>query len=187
VAEERRRIARDMHDNIGVQLMSALHTEELLRKDRLVRDALADLRDIINAVGAEAALPDLLADLRLEFAELLAARGIAFDWRVLEPDHIQLAAPGVQTLRAILREAVSNAFRHGEPSRIAVQIVTNAAGLLVEVSDDGRGFELVEVAGGNGLSNMRQRMAALGGRLTILPSERGVRVQAQFPLAGPRP
>ena len=85
-----------------------------------------------------------------------------------------------------MREAVSNAFRHGEPSRIAVQIVTNAAGLLVEVSDDGRGFELVEVVRGNGLSNMRQRMEALGGRLTVLPSERGVRVQAQFPLSGGR-
>ncbi|WP_374577893.1 ATP-binding protein [Phenylobacterium sp.] len=186
VAEERRRIARDMHDNIGVQLMGALHSQEPLRKDRLVREALADLRNIINDAGADLALPDLLADLRLEFAELLAARGIAFDWRVLEPEHVQLAAPGVQTLRAILREAVSNAFRHGEPSRIAVQIVANAAGLLVEVSDDGRGFELVEVVRGNGLSNMRQRMEALGGRLTVLPSERGVRVQAQFPLSGGR-
>lgn len=83
VAEERERIARDMHDNIGVQLLGALHSKELGRKDSMIRETLIDLRDIVNNASRPGLpLDETLADLRVEIAEHLAAAGIKLDWQL---------------------------------------------------------------------------------------------------------
>ena len=85
VAEERARIARDMHDNIGAKLLSALHSALPERKDAMVRETLTDLRNILNNLtGTTVSLDEALADLRLETAERLAAAGLTFKWRVID-------------------------------------------------------------------------------------------------------
>lgn len=191
VAEERARIAQDMHDNIGIQLMGALHSPVPDRKDALIRETLSDLRDIIsNANRPDLPLADLLADLRASLGEHLSAAGVALDWGVTGEGAANLPPRHAHALRSILREAVGNALRHAGAHRVRVAVDLRPGHLHLSVQDDGRGLDpgLAEgqAAGrGNGLANMRARAAGLGGRVVLgAASGGGTRVEAELPLPG---
>jgi signal transduction histidine kinase len=191
VAEERARIAQDMHDNIGIQLMGALHSPVPDRKDALIRETLSDLRDIIsNANRPDQPLADLLADLRASLGEHLSAAGVALDWAVTGEGAANLPPRHAHALRSILREAVGNALRHARAARVQVRVDLRPGLLHLSVQDDGRGLDPAladgQAAGrGNGLANMRARAAGLGGRVVLGPVEGGgTRVEAELPLPG---
>ncbi|WP_323038543.1 sensor histidine kinase [Gemmobacter sp.] len=187
VAEERARIAQDMHDNIGIQLMGALHSGSAARKDALIRETLSDLRDIIsNANRADLGLDELLADLRATLGEHLSAVGIALDWDVTGNGPARLPPRLAHALRSILREAVSNALRHSGATRVQVRVQMADDRLHLSVEDDGRGLgaAMPSSGGGNGLANMRTRAAGLGGDVAILPAPGGgTRIEAVLPVA----
>ena len=187
VTEERARIAQDMHDNIGIQLMGALHSASAERKDALIRETLSDLRDIIsNANRADLGLDELLADLRATLGEHLSAVGIALDWSVQGDGPARLAPRQAHALRSILREGVSNALRHSGAARVAVTVRAAPDRLHVTIEDDGRGMAGASPApgGGNGLSNMRSRAAGLGGEVSLeTTAQGGTRVSATLPIA----
>lgn len=186
VAEERRRIARDMHDNIGAQLLGALHSGDRERKDLMIRETLTDLRDIINnAAKPGLDLDETLADLRLETAERLDAVGIALTWQ----NDIG-AAPGLSTsathaLRSILREAVSNTIRHSGASTLSVSLSRHRDEARLEIADNGQGFDPDRSVDGHGLSNMRARATGLGGELGFDSTSAGTRIRIRFPLTTP--
>ena len=186
VAMERRRIARDVHDNIGAQLLHALHSGGE-RKDRLIRETIADLGDIINdASRAASTLDEALGDLRYETAERVEAGGLALDW----PLDADLDAPPdpvlVHTVRAVVRETVSNALKHAGATAIRVRAGKADGMLVLAVEDDGRGFDPQAPGTGAGLANLRSRVAALEGRIawTAGPEGVGTRVNVRLPLAG---
>ena len=84
----------------------------------------------------------------------------------------------------IVQESISNALRHGRPSRIEVRVSrAEEAWILVEVSDDGVGLQSEGAHGGLGLTGMRERVSARGGALEVSPGPggRGVRVRARLP------
>ena len=145
--EERRRINRDMHDNIGVQLLGALHSRDPGRKDALIRQTLTDLREIVSTPAGEVVnMADLLGDLRAEISEHLSAADVALDWAQDAGLPDGPVAPHVaNSLRAILREAASNVLHHSGAGRaqVALTMRPGAGGaprLMVRVSDDGRGL-----------------------------------------------
>ena len=186
VSEERARIAQDMHDNIGIQLMGALHSPSPDRKDALIRETLTDLRDIIsNADRENLTLEETFADLRAEISEHLSAAGIALDW--MAEGHAGAALPPrlAHALRSVLREAASNILRHSGARRARVVLAVNPAGLRLEVQDDGCGIPAAPArAGGQGLSNMRARVSGLGGALDVSgPGTGGTLIRASIPLA----
>jgi two-component system sensor histidine kinase DevS len=187
VAEERQRITSDMHDNIGVQLLGALHSRDPDRKDELIRDTLADLREIINNSGGERlTLAELMADLRVEIADLLDSAGLSLVWQV--DTKAELPPQSVAAMRAILREAVGNALRHAGASTIGVRLGDAAGNLVLMVGDDGKGFDLDTTRQGNGLRNMRSRATALHGTMTVSRGAawgmRGTVIEVRFPLEG---
>ncbi|WP_327265578.1 histidine kinase [Streptomyces sp. NBC_01232] len=183
VARERRRIARDVHDLLGYGLSAIVLKGELAVRDpdreragrhladaaALAERALADLR-AIPGEGAELTLEEELASAR----RVLAAAGIAV--RVQGAAH---SVDGVsQALFAtVLREAVTNVLRHAAGAgRCEVDL---GPGLL-RVADDGRALPAPQRregagpgAGGNGLRNLRERAAALGGVLEAGPAPHG--------------
>lgn len=115
VLTERGRIARDLHDNVGAQLMTALHSPEAAHKDIVIRETIAGLRDIIDdSAIAAGSWSEALADLRQEVAEQLHAAGLAFDWCVEAPTPVPLDGQTLHVLRSVLREAVTNTLRHAE-------------------------------------------------------------------------
>jgi signal transduction histidine kinase len=175
--EERRRIERDLHDG-GQQRLVALRirlelAEELMRQDP------DRARGMLHLLGGEveAALDELRSLAAGVYPSLLAARGL--------PDAIRTAAlqSPVPTLVAVdgsdrysqeietaayfcCIEALQNVAKHApEASSVTISLNRNG-GLRFEVQDDGPGFTL-DAAMGDGLVNMRDRLAAVGGELDI--------------------
>jgi signal transduction histidine kinase len=193
VNEERARIARDIHDNIGVPLLGALHSGEPRRKDELIRETLSDLREIIaNANGGDLGLSEILADVRRDMAELLEASGIALDWPMPSGPGLTMSPRVAHALRSVLREGLNNAHRHSGASRVTVRVSAENGWISLSVSDDGRGLPSAAQGAarangggsGHGLVNMRSRVEDMGGHFTLGASvEGGLRIEAALPLA----
>ena len=183
-SEERMRIARDMHDNMGAQLLSALHSQTPERKDTLIRETISDLRDIVNnAARGGKRLDELLADLRIEALERLAAADITLDWEDACDDGDVMLAPNVAyALRSILREIISNTIRHSGAGRMRVRFGVKDGIVELDVSDNGRGLSAQTERTGNGLANLEARLVALHGTLHLCDGQPGLSVRARFPL-----
>ncbi|SMX27543.1 Sensor histidine kinase DesK [Pelagimonas phthalicica] len=187
---ERTRIARDMHDNLGAQLLSALHSDRLDRKDTLIRQTISDLRDIINnnAQGGKT-LGDLLADMQLEARERLALADIGLDW-IEEGDanrDLPLAPNLIHSLRSILRETVSNTIRHSGAQKASIKFQLYESSLSLAHRDDGTGATPAPAdpgheSGGSGLANIETRVGALGGSVSWENAATGFVIRADIPL-----
>ncbi len=184
VNQERTRIARDMHDNIGVQLLGALHSQETNRKNVLIRETLSDLRDIINNASAPGVPPeDALADLRAEIADHLAAAGIALTWDSEVAPNMMLSPPALHALRSVIREAAGNVIKHAQASVVQIAISCSTESIVFVVEDNGRGFDEKAVARGNGLANMRARAAGLNGAFALTSREGDTRIEGTLDLS----
>lgn len=182
VAEERSRIARDIHDNIGAQLLAALHSADQEKKDSKIRESLEDLRAVINDSPSESlTLEETLAELRAESAERLESAGIALRWQGDGCDRTLLDAPTVHALRSIIREAVSNVIRHSGARQASVFVNCDPRAVAVEIGDDGRGCRNAEHRNGNGIANMKERLARLRGTLEITHPDEGTRLSIRIP------
>lgn len=181
VEEERARIDRDVHDNIGVQLLGALHSDQRERKDALIRQTLTDLRDIVaNTKVDDAPLADVVADLRGEIGALYDAAGVALTWQDDGLPALTITASVAAALRAILREAAGNALRHSGATLVEVALTSSGNGMAVKVSDDGRGIA-ANAQRGNGLDNLTLRAQALGGTFEIETGSGGTSLTATLP------
>jgi len=185
VSEERLRIGQDIHDNIGAQLLQALHSERKTRKDEMIRESLSDLRDVINnASGVRMPLADMLADLRAETVERTAYHNIRLKWSVADFGQLELSSQKLHALRSVLREAVSNVVKHSQASLLEVQISLEKNEIHFQVKDDGQGLSLsndeTRVHEGQGLKNMRSRVENLGGQFHIVSTDKGTCVSGHF-------
>lgn len=185
VAGERKRIASDIHDNLGASLLSALHTESGERKDQLIRETLSDLRSIVaNPARPGATLAEAVAQIRRETADRLSAAGVALRWPVEQHAAAALSSPAVHALRSALREAVSNIIRHAQARTVIVSVRTGGGAAVIVVEDDGLGFDVAAVAPGAGLGNIRGRITGLGGAVAWSSGAegRGTRLTLTLPL-----
>jgi two-component system, NarL family, sensor histidine kinase DesK len=191
VAEERLRIARDLHDLLGHSLSLIALKSELA--GRLVLQAperaASEIRDIEGAARtALAEVREAIADYRQstlasELAgarELLAAAGIAYRYEDKDGTRLDLPAPIEATLAWTVREGVTNVIRHSRASHCLIRLTRTPVEIGVEIEDDGIGAPATDSAGisGSGLSGLSERVAALGGRY-----EAGPRAQGGFRLA----
>lgn len=184
VAEERQRISRDLHDDVGARLLSGLHRNDIGETRKILREAIADIRTIAGALaGDRLPLSSVLADLRHETAQRVEAAGLVLDWPLALDDQ----APEVMVdyalyrhLVSAVREVVSNALRHASASRITVAIDWDNRRLRANITDDGTG--LSRKSSGNGLRNITERMTEIGGWIDFPPVETGTRVTLAMPL-----
>ncbi len=183
VSRERDRIARDIHDNIGAHLLAALHSATADEKDVRIRDAVSDLRDVINDTrGRDLGLDEALAQLRLETADRLSDASISLKWTSQSDGSVVPDLAMIPELRAVLREAVSNVIRHSFARQAVISICGGRGKLTLEIADDGCGFDPDLVRAGHGLANMRSRLQALGGQLRMADAVGlGTRLIADFP------
>jgi PAS domain S-box-containing protein len=200
--EERRRIARELHDEAG-QLLTALlvglRTLEDARKLADVKTQGQRLREIaaqaIDEVGrlARGLHPTVLDDhglgvaLSRYAAEYTTTHAIAVDLALDGIDSGNLP-PAVQTaLYRILQEALTNVARHAGARAVSIRFARLGAAVEVAVIDDGCGFDAKAVAVSShrlGIQSMRERAAMLGGTLRFIPQRKGTKMVAQIPLAG---
>jgi signal transduction histidine kinase len=191
---ERRRIERDLHDGAQQRLVALRITLELA--DEAVRTDPARGAALLEGVGAEvdSVLDEVRSLARGIYPSLLEDRGLGEALRAAAlraPLPASVAADGVRrcspeienAVYFVCLEAMQNAGKHAsDASRLAVSI---SAGddLRFEVTDDGPGFARDEISPGVGMANMRDRVAAVGGELTVdsAPGE-GTCVSGRVPL-----
>jgi two-component system sensor histidine kinase UhpB len=187
--EERADLARDLHDEIGPHLFAvnvdAAMARRLIDEGRAV-DALKPITAIHDAVRhMQSLVRDILGRLRPtelievglkaaidELAAFWSARhpGIVFSVRVPDDGTLAVADDVRETLYRVIQEGLNNAVRHGRPGRIDVEVARGGDGeILARVTDDGEAGGKPDGVG-FGLRGMRERVAAVNGRLTI---ERG--------------
>jgi signal transduction histidine kinase len=187
-ALERQRIARDLHDSVSQSLFSTtLHVrtaqraleleqldatgpvgEELSEIGQLTRGALAEMRALILELRPGALAEEgLVAALTKQAAALSAREGLTID--VDGPDAgLALELEVEEQLYRLGQEALANVVKHARASRAAVRIAADDDIVMIEVHDDGRGFDPAAVGPDHfGLRSMRGRVADLGGRLEI--------------------
>ena len=206
--EERRRLSRELHDGIGQTLtalridISHFQSNKLLMDDdvrerwsrakRLTEDAVRTVRDISLLLR-----PSLLDDLGLEPAlrwqteEFTRRTGITchFSAEGLQ-EHIPDAWK--TCVFRIVQEAIHNCEKHAAPTLVRVAIRQDTEQLIVDIEDDGCGFDLhgksVPQGTGLGIVGMRERAAMVGGNLHIQSSPgRGTKLTVHLPLARSMP
>ncbi|MGH1412130.1 MAG: sensor histidine kinase [Pelagimonas sp.] len=173
VATERTRIARDLHDNISIHLLSALHSDDPERKNACVRETLGDLRRIISGDPAtQTDLGLLLSELRLSMAETLTARSIDLDWPVSDLRGQVVSEEVGATIQAVTREAITNVIRHSQATQVSYALQAGREQIDITICDNGQGLG-VDVRDGNGLRNMRERVEQLDGGFSVEPGPGG--------------
>jgi signal transduction histidine kinase len=199
VADERRRLRREIHDGVGPTLAGiALGVESAARavdRDptrarRLLDDMRADVAALVDEVRGvvDGLRPSLLDELGLVgslrvLADGLARRGTV-DVRVRCDADEQVVLPAAVEVAAyrIVGEALTNVTRHAGAASATVSLRIDGDRLFVGVTDDGRGGAAPR-EGGTGLGSMRHRAEEVGGALTIASDPTGTRVRASLPLA----
>jgi signal transduction histidine kinase len=195
---ERTRLARELHDETGQALTSILLGLKSL-DDRAVRDderaAVAELRELVvstlqnvRRLAVElrpAALDDFgLVPAIERLRDIVEEQGgISVDVQSNVGD-LRLPPDTETALYRIVQEAFTNVLKHAAASRVSVRLDRGEAGVTLVVHDDGRGFDPEGIREGSlGLVGMRERVALLGGRLTIESSEdAGTMLKAEVPL-----
>lgn len=172
--EERRRIARDLHDGLAQELaylarnLDSLDGEagrDTLRRLRgAVERAQLESRRAISTLAAAGrqAVEVALADAAGEVAERLHV-GLELD---LVPG-IGMSAARAEALVRIACEAVTNAARHSGASRVSLNLERDGSRVRLRVSDSGRGFDTAVAGSGFGLISMRERARSVGGELRV--------------------
>jgi signal transduction histidine kinase len=202
VANERLRIARDLHDSLAHALVAinvragvAAHLQDsqdpaaaLLDIKSVSADALRDLRvtlDLLRERDEDAPISPAF-DLNSLPQLINRARASGLDADVdIEVNGEAVPSPVGQAAFRIVQEALTNVLRHADASSAHVLVATSSGALRVEITDDGRGG--TGAAEGHGLRGMEERAAALGGRVVTGPRvEGGWRVQALLPLSQSR-
>jgi signal transduction histidine kinase len=184
VVGERKRIAGDIHDNLGATLLSALHSRDGERKDRYIRETLADLRSIVTEpTGPDAGLAEALAASRKEMAERLQARGVTLDWPPDATPPEGVDSEVAQSLRAMLRELTNNILKHAQAQTVRVRLEDAGPDLVLTVEDDGKGFDPATVAQGGGLGGLQERAVRHGGTVEWSKGgdDRGTRFRVRLP------
>jgi signal transduction histidine kinase len=196
---ERRRIARELHDVVLQDLTYALQSMQVLGRMPEGADRESETKRQIEALKrAVGGLRDAIYDLRLESAgeqPLVRAvesivglnrqigGGCEFELNVEEGFPAGISGPaGVEVVR-VVQEALANVRRHSGATRAVVNLGLVDGDVLVEIEDDGRGFG-AGTAHGMGLTGMRERVLALGGKLDVEGRENvGTRVFLRVRLA----
>ena len=187
--EERQRIMQDMHDGLGSQLVSSLALAErgvisAAQTAELLRACIDDLRLAIDTLTeADVDLALTAGNLRFRMEPRLRAAGLRVRWDMQGlPDALCLPGTTALPVLRVLQEALANAVKHAGAQAIQVRLTADAHALLLEIADDGRGFDLHGHAPGKGLASMHKRARALGASLHVESGAQGTQVSLRVPL-----
>jgi len=201
-AEERARIARELHDvvahSLSVMVVQAGAAEQLLRHDprralgpvrsvqRVGQEAITEMSHLLGVLRDGGPEPGLAPQPGLEeLVELVRqSRDAGLDVRLEIDEHLDTVPPGLAlTVYRIVQEALTNSRKHAGAEYASVRVSRLDDHLLLEVVDSGGHGSPTGTGGGHGLLGMRERVAVYGGTLSAGPvSPRGFRVRANIPI-----
>ena len=199
--EQRLRISRDLHDNIGAQLTFIISSIDNLKfgftdiSEKLgnklnnissfTQQTIYELRDTIWAMNKENIT---FEDLQARIANFIehaknASEKTDFSFNIeqnVDESHIFSSVAGMNIYR-IIQEAVNNALKYASADEIEVNISEKEGKYYIEITDDGIGFDQDNTELGNGLNNMKKRAREIGGTLQIKSSKKGTSVLLKVP------
>ena len=180
LANERARIARDLHDDLGTALTGLALQLDVARREATENPALAErfgqtaedarelaerMREVVWTINPRCDnLLGLASFIEQQVAEFLQADGLKV--RIDFPEDIPAAPIGAQArhqLALSVREALTNVVRHAGATEVVLSLAIESQELLLGIKDNGRGFK-PGAHSGHGLVNMQMRMAQVGGR-----------------------
>lgn len=192
--EERRRIARELHDDLGQQLAGLKMMLDKSRNEeasQVLEAAISSVRNLSYLLH-----PPLLDETGLRaalhwFVDGMTKRsGIEIQLSLGPHDFPRLSSDMETTIFRVVQEALTNVYRHANSESARVEINKQAESILIRVRDYGKG---VSPAGtgiaplpslGVGIGGMRERLRQLGGQLTVCSAEPGTLLEAKIPLFG---
>ena len=186
--EERNRIARDLHDDVGARLLSGLYKTKIGDTHTVLRDAIADIRTIVSGLSTDQPLlGQVIAALRHEAGERLSAAGIDLNWPVTATDdsEIPLDYRIYRCCVSAIRETVSNVIRHAGARKVDITVNETHGLLHATIVDDGVGIDPTQVSGtpnGYGLRGLIQRVGGVNGTAIIRPSAAGTVIEITIPV-----
>jgi signal transduction histidine kinase len=195
---ERRRLARELHDETGQALTSILLGLKALEErtgDEASRAATEELRELVVSTLQDVrrlavelrptALDDfgLVAALERLTASFAEQTGISVDFQTALADE-RLPEEVETALYRIVQESLTNVVKHARARRVSILLARKEGSVKAVIEDDGRGFDPAEQVGdGFGLVGMRERLALLGGRLEIeSDADAGTTIAAEVPV-----
>lgn len=177
----RLRIASDLHDDVGSSLSSIALLSDMLkdvkqfdaREQRQVRrinaaaeETIGALRDIIWLMDPQHdELADLVVRMKVIAADMLASHSWTFT--VPESTKLSLDMVTMRNLLMVYKEALHNILKHAAAQTVAIQMDVHRDGLLLQISDNGRGFDVASSSQGHGIASMRRRAAHVSGTLAL--------------------
>ena len=187
VREERHRIARDLHDDLGAKLLSGLYQNDVDQAKQAIRQAIAEMRTIVNGLlGTGVELNVVLQEFEHEVVTRLQSCGIELNWQQNLGDvPITLSYAQYRHYISVLREIISNIMKYANAQSVIIEISLVDSQLVSVICDDGNGFDgETNQSEGNGLKNLRERATELSATLHFqsLPEAKGSRVELIFPL-----
>jgi signal transduction histidine kinase len=203
ILEERERLAQELHDIVTQSLYSVILFADAAGSRIQAHDWAAAERDLASIAGAA---QRALGEMRLLMFDLrsgtLARKGLvtALDDRLRQVEERAGIAPELlderigelpgeleDTVYLIALDALNNVLRHSGADWVRVRLWTEEEELVMEVEDNGGGFDAAGVRGGQGLANMNRRTQAIGGQLSIASwPGRGTRVTVRLPMKSRR-
>ena len=184
--EQRLRISRDLHDNIGSQLTFIISTidnlkyglknqdEKIINKltslSGFTKETIAELRDTIWAMNKdEISFEDLKIRISnfIENAQI-ASSGIDFEFNcqdVFAPVSLS-SVEGINSYR-IIQESINNALKHAKATKVSVEVLCQNQFIEIIIKDNGIGFNEATTNLGNGLSNLKKRAKELNGEILV--------------------
>jgi signal transduction histidine kinase len=197
-AEERERLAREIHDTLAQGFASIIvlaeaarssidtepgkSAQQLLSIEHTARENLAEARVLVGSAPQSGVAPGSVArTLRRTLDRFTEDTGLTVSADL--PD-VECDQPSRIALLRCTQESLANVRKHAAASTVGVVLTQYPYGIDLEITDDGRGF-VVEDSRGFGLNGMRKRLAELGGELTVTSSPGdGTRILAMIPTNG---
>ena len=195
---ERQRIAADMHDDVGAGLSriryitAAMKDQDGLNKEQIDRivslsdESVEKMNEIIWALNqGNQQLEEILYFTRSQCSEMISNAGIEYSFNL--PDKIPsmtLSWKACRNIYLLVKEAVNNAIKHAEASKISVEMIIQQQ-LVITIKDDGKGFDAaLENTNGNGLRNYKKRVDNLKGTYTLHTAPgNGTSLQFEIPIS----
>jgi signal transduction histidine kinase len=181
----RTRIAADLHDDIGSSLSQISVLSEVLRKqlgpqaapasknlsliNEVSHEALESMSDIVWAINPlQDHVSDLVRRIRRLASDVLPARDIEFTFKGPSTGlELKVGADVRREIFLMFKEALNNVIRHSACTRVEIELNIERSTLVLEVNDNGKGFDPGNGNEGNGLVSLRRRANSLGGNTVI--------------------
>jgi len=193
--EERKRLARDLHDGLGQSLLTTKFNLERMnqeRQDGVVRCAVEELSDNIDELREISAglRPPFLEEMGLPAALKMYGNRVAKKTGVEIEVKADLASRPrsliEDNLFRIVQESISNASKHASATHITVRLDGSKDRLVMQVEDNGRGFDYGRIRSegrGIGLSTMAERASLMGGTLSVRSGRQGTTIRVEVPFS----